>query len=626
MVAGTKTCIANCLYSDGVTNPDGAGKLIYLGGNDVEQDDLSVVIKSITCPDMDLTVAATGATLAVGDTFPGQTPGALAPLVAFEPKPAVYDAPFTSLTDGQSQCAFTYAVRETASGLESGEKSVQLLAVQPIGAISSKMIADSNDCFVANDGTGVFDCSGCAALPGGLDPRTRCGMSQSTYDALLSNTGGSTFETISDCQNYGYVDPCHWMGNINMCPLLSSGTNYCTALDGQHLTGPGTWTQTHTQDVTIEHQIGFENQPIYFYVGATGGQVADNYLYNQNMRVRYEIFDCSGLHGKLYAPTEIQLNDDYLTNTGTVLPGNLYHLSVDALFDTTPIDCDEVRNPPPIPEPFGYPYSYDYTDNGDGTYTAIPTVYRIVPRHHVTGDPLLTFGGAFDYQVYNNGVYHGFWLKFVPDPGWVGFNAEKVVVIANPDFRNRNLDQSIAQVFPENLVAQMWEVNISVLPLNDAPTISDDQGADLSNQTVSVTIPATQGWTPALAMGDPDLSAETPGQVAVSYTLTDGNGNPVDALATTGAIPDLHSAPGSLSFEGTITDVNTYAQAVAFVPPAAGSYSLVVTVDDQGGGGSCLLADPTSLWEIAEFRFDDPSTLESPCHKSVSTTFSITAQ
>ena len=141
-----------------------------------------------------------------------------------------------------------------------------------------------------------------------------------------------------------------------------------------------------------------------------------------------------------------------------------------------------------------------------------------------------------------------------------------------------------------------------------------------------MTIPATQGWTPALAMGDPDLSAETPGQVAVSYTLTDGNGNPVDALATTGAIPDLHSAPGSLSFEGTITDVNTYAQAVAFVPPAAGSYSLVVTVDDQGGGGSCLLADPTSLWEIAEFRFDDPSTLESPCHKSVSTTFSITAQ
>lgn len=95
-------------------------------------NDPPVVIKSITCPDMDLTVAATGA---------------LAPLVAFEPKPAVHDVPFTSLTDGQSQCAFTYAVRETASGLESGEKSVKLLAVQPIGAISPKLMGDSNDCF-----------------------------------------------------------------------------------------------------------------------------------------------------------------------------------------------------------------------------------------------------------------------------------------------------------------------------------------------------------------------------------------------------------------------------------------------------------------------------------------------
>ncbi len=175
-------------------------------------------------------------------------------------------------------------------------------------------------------------------------------------------------------------------------------------------------------------------------------------------------------------------------------------------------------------------------------------------------------------------------LRYIPT---LHFNGSSTLTITTNDLGNSGIGGPLTDSDP---------IAITVTAVNDAPANIVPAGQTTPEETTKVFSTATSN---RLAVGDPDDADDaTTGNQVVQVTLTAANGV-LSLNGTTGLdfafTADANGTPagdgtsdGTMTFRGTINDVNNALNGLTFTPPLdyTGAASLTFTTNDLGNSGT----------------------------------------
>jgi len=293
----------------------------------------------------------------------------------------------------------------------------------------------------------------------------------------------------------------------------------------------------------VNEVYGFENTVLFFYLDAYDVEGDD---------FNVVIFDCDQYNGQFYGPSVTQMN--YLDSNGNLLLNSSSNILTDA-FDLTPIDC------------------------------------VLAQTQTVT---LLT-----SFSQTNS---LGWWLYFVPNTNDNGPNYNKISLLYDDGIQPRNTIYGTFRfitILPVNQAPVIWGIssngtlsseisydNNSVLIIDPFTFTGDNQ----VNGTVNVECVVSSPYNFGLSFSDIDAYGSTNIYFEISITSRpiSKSGEAVHgsfAGFTTNGLNMTTQTSDKLAWTSTIDQANLAIKTLTFLPDIQGSYTVVITVDDNGSTG-----------------------------------------